>query len=421
MSAAASANAPNQRRFELLIKPAGPACNLDCQYCFYLGKNALFSGTGAPRMNLATLETLTRQYLETSTSPEVTFAWQGGEPTLMGLDFFRQAVALQARYSQGRRVRNTLQTNGTLLDDAWAEFLAQNQFLTGLSIDGPAELHDGWRRDRQGQPTHAAVMHALALLRKHGVAFNTLTAVHRQNARDPQAVWQFLKETGSTYWQFIPIVERQPAGPAAAHELAHPPGSAGPGETATVTPWSVDPEDYGNFLTEIFDRWVRAEVGRIFVQQFDSALGSWLRANASLCLFAEHCGQCLVVEHNGEVFACDHYVQPEYRLGNLIETPLAQLIQSPVLAQFSQHKTESLPALCRRCPVRFACQGECPKNRFATTPAGEPGLNYLCAAYRKFFTHADPCLRVMAQFVLTGQPAARIMGLLAEDGPPPAS
>ncbi len=406
---------PPSDRFELLIKPAGPACNLDCTYCFYLGNDSLFSPSTSTRMSDAILESFTRQYLEAFDGPQVTFAWQGGEPTLMGLEFFRLAVALQKRHANGRRVRNTLQTNGTLLDDEWGAFLAEHRFLVGLSLDGPAALHDAQRLDRRGRPTHAEVVGGLGVLKKHGVEFNTLTAVNRNNAREPLAVYQFLKDCGSTHWQFIPVVERLPSEgvPAGPHTLALPPGEGGLGTGCAVTPWSVEPGAYGEFLMTVFDRWVREDVGRVFVQSFEVALGNWLKAGSSLCLFASECGRGPVLEHNGDVFACDHYVDSPHRLGNIVERPLADLVNQPRQQRFGQHKSASLPGYCRRCDVRFACHGECPKNRFATTPDGETGLNYLCPAYRRFFRHVDPCMRVMAQFVLQGQPAARIMSVLA--------
>jgi uncharacterized protein len=408
-------SAPNSGRFELLVKPAGAACNLDCSYCFYLEKPDLFPGRTSPRMSEEILETLTQQYLDAVSGAEAVFAWQGGEPTLMGLDFFRHAIALQARYGAVRRIRNTLQTNGVLLDDDWGGFLAEHRFLVGISLDGPAELHDGHRRDRGGHPTHGAVLRGLEVLKRHGVEFNTLTAVHRQNARDPQAVYQFLKECGSKHWQFIPVVERFPLDPETGqpHRLGVPPGTEGLGTATTVTPWSVDPDDYGGFLTGVFDRWVREDVGRVFVQMFEVALGNWLRADAGLCLFAETCGRSPAVEANGDVFACDHYVYPNYRLGNIGDRPLAELLRLPSQERFGRHKAEAMPGTCRRCPYLFACRGECPKNRFTLDANGEPGLNYLCPAYRRFFAHVDPCLRMMAQFILAGRSPAAIMPIVA--------
>jgi uncharacterized protein len=417
---ASNVAAPPLGPFELLIKPAGSACNLDCSYCFYLEKQELLPRQGSLRMPDAVLEKLISQYIEARTGPEVAFAWQGGEPLLMGLPFFRRAIELQQQYAQGRRIRNTIQTNGTLLDDDWGAFLAEHHFLAGISVDGPPELHDSCRTDRLGRPTHAAVMRGLAILKKHGVEFNTLTALNRFNAGDPQKTYRFLKDCGSRYWQFIPIVERLPAENVRSikHRLAEPPGSRDQPPQTEVTPWSVDPLQYGEFLASIFDRWVREDVGNIFVQLFDVALGAWLRVDSSLCLFAETCGRGPVIEHNGEVFACDHYVHAPYRLGNIDETPLSRLVQLPAQEQFGRHKSASLPDFCLKCDVRFACNGECPKNRFCSTPGGQPGLNYLCPAYKKFFHHIDPCMRVMASLLLAGQPAARIMSMLAE---PPAT
>jgi uncharacterized protein len=409
---------PARRRqpFELLIKPAGAACNLVCTYCFYLGKIDRPGTNGSLRMSDTLLDRLTQQCLAAADGAEAIFAWQGGEPTLMGLDFFRRAVALQRQHGAGRPIRNTLQTNGVLLDDAWGAFLAEHRFLVGLSVDGPAALHDSHRVDRAGRATHDAVRRGLDVLKRHGVEFNTVTAIHRDNARDPQAVYDFLDACGARHWQFIPVVERQPESPAQGvrdHRLGSPPGSAGPGSATAVTAWSVVPEAYGEFLTRVFDRWVRADVGRVFIQTFEVALGNWLRADAGLCVFAETCGRGLAVAADGDVFACDHYVHANYRLGNLADRPLAELLRSPALERFGRHKADALPGWCRRCPYLFACRGECPKNRFALAPDGEPGLSYLCPAYRRFFAHVDPCLRLMAQYLLRGRSPATIMEALA--------
>lgn len=411
-----SAQVLSPGRFDLLIKPAGSACNLNCAYCFYLEKRKFLYPDARLRMTDAVLDRLIRQYLEARTGEDVLFAWQGGEPTLMGGDFFRRAVSLQKQYANGRRVRNTLQTNGTLLNDEWGAFLAENQFLVGLSLDGPTDLHDPYRPDRRGKPTHADAMKGLSVLKRHSVEFNTLTTVNRRNASEPLRVYQFLKDCGSTYWQFIPVVERAPSslGNVAGHSLATPPGSEGGDGEAVVTPWSVEPREYGAFLTAIFDRWVREDVGRVFVQLFDVALGSWLRMDSPLCLFAETCGRGPVIEHNGDVFACDHYVRAPYRLGNITSEPLGDIVRLPAQEAFGRHKSGSLPAYCRRCDVRFACHGECPKNRFCLTPDGEPGLNYLCPAYKHFFHHIDLCMRVMAQLVVKGEPAAKVMQMLAQ-------
>jgi uncharacterized protein len=386
-----------------MAKPTGPICNLDCRYCFYLEKERLYPGTSGWAMPDAVLETFVRDYIGAEDVPVVTFAWQGGEPTLLGLDFFRRVVELQARYADGKRIENALQTNGILIDDAWAAFFAEQAFLVGLSIDGPRDLHDRYRVDRGGKPTFDRVMKGIDALKRNGAAFNTLTVVHRENARRPLDVYRFLKEAGSGFLQFIPIVERldtrppapgeSPAArPAAGPHLAEP-GLAGEGR---VSSWSVDPADWGTFLCAIFDEWVRHDVGQVFVQFFDVALESWYRNEAALCIFSETCGRALAVEHNGDLYSCDHYVFPGFKLGNITATPMAELVASAVQRQFGDAKRDTLPAYCRACEVRFACHGECPKNRFANTPDGEPGLNYLCAGYKRFFTHIDPAMRFMA-------------------------
>lgn len=403
-----------------MIKPVGPICNLDCQYCFYLEKEKLFPASENFRMSDEVLEEFIRQYIESQTSPVITFAWQGGEPTLLGIEFFRKAVVLQQRYANGKRIENALQTNGILLNDEWGEFLAANQFLVGLSVDGPRELHDRYRLDKQHQPTFDRVMRGLEVLRKHRVEFNTLTVVHRHNARHPLEVYRFLKDIGSRYLQFIPLVERSPDAIAAALGLSFAmppsPGSATPAQQ--VTRWSVLPEDYGEFLVQIFDEWVRRDVGRVFVQLFDVALANWMGEPPGLCVFAERCGRALAMEHNGDVYSCDHYVYPHYRLGNVLNASLGEMVQSGFQQKFGQDKVETLPQYCRRCEVRFACHGECPKHRFLRSPDGEPGLNYLCAAYKRFFQHVDPYMRQMANLLRAGLPAAHIMYSTAQRNDP---
>ncbi|MBK8856133.1 MAG: anaerobic sulfatase maturase [Opitutaceae bacterium] len=402
-----------QAPFHLMTKPIGSRCNLDCSYCFYLEKEKLYTDAGGMRMKPEVLATYIRDYIAAQPGPVVSFAWQGGEPTLLGVDFFRNAVALQAKYAQGKTIENAFQTNGVLLDDAWGEFLAQHRFLVGLSIDGPAPLHDAYRVDKGGQPTFERVFAGLQVLKKHGVDFNILTTVHRKNSRSPLEVYRFLREVGSGYLQFIPIVERN----AAPHTtdglwLAPPPDHEDAAALdQQVTPWSVRPADFGQFLIAIFDEWVQRDVGRVFVQQFDAALANWAGEPAGVCIFNENCGRALAVEHNGDVYSCDHYVYPRYKLGNLMNTSLAALVDSPAQAAFGQAKSATLPRYCRECPVRFACHGECPKHRFLTTPHGEPGLNYLCAGYKKFFTHIDSPMRTMAALLATQQPPATIMSL----------
>jgi uncharacterized protein len=408
-----------------MTKPIGPICNLDCKYCFYLEKESLYGEEGRAhpswQMPDEVLESYIRQYIEQQEIPEISFAWQGGEPTLLGVRFFRKVVALQHKYANGKRILNALQTNGTLLDDEWGGFLADHGFLVGLSIDGPEELHDSYRVDKQGRPTFMQVMRGLEVLRRYGVDYNTLTVISRRNSEHPLEVYRFLKEIGSTFHQYIPLVERTASGPLPSENgliqiaLAPPPQRDSP--RAPVTEWSVESETYGRFLTAIFDEWVRRDVGRTFVQLFDVALGIWAQAGVGLCVFAPTCGTALAMEHNGDVYACDHYVYPEYRRGNIMETPLRELVAAPAQRQFGQDKSDLLPRYCRRCEVQFACNGECPKHRFLRTPDGEWGLNYLCAGYKRFFTHIAPYMTTMTQLLRAGRPPAEIMPLLAH---PPA-
>ena len=398
--------------FHVLTKPIGPICNLDCTYCFYLEKQQLYPEEKSWRMNDVALESYIRQYILSQPGPEVHFAWQGGEPTLLGVEFFQKAVALQKKHAGGRKIHNALQTNGTLLDDRWCEFLAANHFLVGLSIDGPRELHDRYRVDKGQKPTFDAVLRGLEYLKKHRVEFNTLTVVNRANSREPLKVYRFLKEIGSGFLQFIPLVERLPASLTAAPGLtfAEPPDPAHPAAAnSAVTPESVQAGQYGDFLCGIFNEWVRQDVGKVFVQLFDVALGNWMGLGSSLCVFAEKCGSALAIEHNGDVYSCDHYVYPQYRLGNILNQRLGEMVQSPQQTRFGQDKLTSLPKYCRTCEVRFACHGECPKHRFMTTPDGEPGLNYLCPAYKQFFHHIDPYMHTMGQLLNAGRAAADIM------------
>lgn len=398
--------------FHVLTKPIGPICNLDCKYCFYLEKENLYRDERKWKMSDEVLEHYIRQYIETQDVPQISFAWQGGEPTLLGVDFFRNVVRLQARYAGGKSISNALQTNGVLLDDEWCTFLAENKFLVGLSIDGPRELHDAYRVDKQQKSTFDAVMLGLDHLTKHKVDFNTLTVVNRLNSKKPLEVYRFLKGIGSQFLQFIPVVERIPptrltvlgyslSDPPEAGELMH--------EDSPVTPWSVEANTYGQFLCAIFDEWVRNDVGKTFVQLFDVALGNWLGVGSTLCVFAEKCGAAMAIEHNGDLYSCDHYVYPRYHLGNIMNQSLGEMAQSAAQRKFGKDKLDSLPHYCKRCEVRFACNGECPKHRFIRTPEGEPGLNYLCGAYKRFFNHIDPYMRTMAQLLRADRPAAEIM------------
>jgi uncharacterized protein len=402
------------RGFHLLTKPVGPICNLDCKYCFYLEKEKLYPGEKQWRMSDEVLTEYVRQYIESQPVPEINFAWQGGEPTLMGVEFYRKAVALQQRFAGGKSVFNAIQTNGTLLDDEWCEFLAGNGFLVGLSIDGPAELHDIYRVDKRQEATFEKVMRGLELLKKHGVQFNTLTVVNRENSQRPLEVYRFLKSIGSEFLQFIPLVERAaPAGmKEAGYDFAAPPLPGESDNVVKVTPWSVKAGQYGEFLCAIFDEWVRNDVGKTYVQLFDVALGNWMGLGSALCVFAEKCGGAMAIEHNGDIYSCDHYVYPQHRLGNLMNTSLGEMVTSAQQVKFGNDKEDALPRYCRECEVRFACNGECPKHRFIRTPDGEEGLNYLCAAYKKFFNHIDPHMNVMAALLNGDEAPARIMELL---------
>ena len=404
------------KAFHLLTKPIGPICNLDCKYCFYLEKQKLYPDETQWRMSGAVLEEYIRQYIQSQPGPEIHFAWQGGEPTLLGVEFFQQAVALQKKYAAGKTISNALQTNGTLLDDAWCEFLKQNNFLVGLSIDGPRALHDKYRVDKGQKPTFDAVMRGLELLKEHRVEFNTLTVVNRANSQQPLEVYRFLKAIGSEFIQFIPLVERSAATPAkeAGFDFAAPPDFAAPENAwSPVTEWSVAAVQYGNFLCAIFDEWVRRDVGATFVQLFDVALGNWMGLGSALCVFAEKCGTALAIEHNGDLYSCDHYVYPRYKLGNVMNQSLGAMVNSPAQMKFGSDKSDLLPKFCRECEVRFACNGECPKHRFNSTPDGEAGLNYLCSAYKKFFNHIDPQMRTMAQLLRAGFAASDIMQMPA--------
>lgn len=402
------------RPFHLLTKPIGPICNLDCKYCFYLEKEKLYPGERQWRMSDEVLTEYVRQYIQSQPGPEIYFAWQGGEPTLLGVEFFRKAVALQKQFAGGKIISNALQTNGTLLDDEWCRFLAAEKFLIGLSLDGPRELHDRYRVDKGQKPTFDRVLRGLELLQQHRVDFNTLTVVSDANSRQPLEVYQFLKSIGSGFLQFIPLVER--TAPAQSYDSAL--NFAAPPELgreknpeSPVTPWSVQAAQYGNFLCTIFDEWVRRDVGKVFVQLFDTALGNWMGLGSSLCVFAEKCGSALAIEHNGDVYSCDHYVYPKYRLGNVMNQTLGAMVRSPAQLKFGNDKSDLLPRYCRDCEVRFACHGECPKHRFIKTPEGEDGLNYLCGAYKQFFHHVDPHMKKMAQLLGEGRAASDIMEL----------
>ena len=386
--------------FSVMLKPRGALCNLGCRYCYYLGKESLYPGVD-PSMDDAVLEDLTRQYIEAQDAPEVTFAWQGGEPLLMGLQFFERAVTLQQRLRKpGMRIQNAIQTNATLVDADWCRFFRENGFLVGVSLDGPEVCHDAHRVDKAGGPTFGRVMAGLDLLQKHRVEVNILTAVNAANAGRPLEVYRFLRDTvGAQFVQLIPVVEWE----------------GGSRESGRVTERSVSGPLLGAFLMAIFDEWVRRDVGRVFVQSFDVALGAWLGEPTGLCTMAPTCGRALALEHNGDVYACDHFVDPAYRLGNILETPLIEMVRSESQRRFGLDKRDRLPRTCRVCDVRFACHGECPRNR-AGPSSPTPGLNVLCEGYSAFFRHIDPAMRYMAAQVHAGRPPASIMLYLARGG-----
>ncbi len=397
--------------FSVLAKPIGPICNLDCSYCFYLEKEQLYPGTNEFRMSDEVLENFIRQKIEGHKVPRVSFAWQGGEPTLLGVDFFKRVVQLQQRYADGKIIENGFQTNGVLIDEEWCHFLKSNNFLVGLSIDGPEQIHNHHRLFKGGQTSFEKVVAGIEMMKKHSVDFNTLTVIQRHNSQYPLEVYRFLKEVGSGYIQFIPIVERtSQALPAAGHQLASPHDNS----DATVTDWSVEALQFGKFLCAIFDEWVHDDVGKYFVQMFDEALASWAGIGSNVCIFRPECGAALAIEHNGDLYSCDHFVYPENRLGNIMEDSLVDMINSPQQLQFGQDKLTSLPQYCLDCDVRFACNGECPKNRFIKTPAGDEGLNYLCAGYKHFFTHVAPYMRFMAGELKQQQPPANVMAWAVE-------
>ncbi|MGC9396277.1 MAG: anaerobic sulfatase maturase, partial [Anaerolineae bacterium] len=393
---------PTPRAFHVMVKPRGPICNLNCGYCYYLAKEKMYPGSDF-RMSDAVLDSFTRQYIEAQHVPEVTFGWQGGEPLLMGQEFFEKAVTLQEKYkAPGMRVINTLQTNGTLVDEAWGAFFKAHNFLIGLSLDGPQAMHDAYRVDKGGAPTWERVMRARDIFQKHDVEYNILCTVHQANADHPVEVYRFFRdEVGAQFVQFIPIVRRD-------NETGHQEGE-------TLTAHSVTAQQYGDFLIGVFDEWVRHDVGRVYVQLFDVALAAWMGQRPGLCVFEPTCGLGLAMEHNGDLYACDHFVEPRYKLGNIMETSLAEMIASEAQRKFGQDKRDTLPQQCRDCEVRFICNGGCPKNRILATPDGEPGLNYLCAGYKAFFTHIDHPMKMMVEELRQQRAPANVMYRLARE------
>ncbi len=397
------------KAFHIMAKPTGSACNLHCGYCFFLKKESLYPGSDF-RMPAQVHEAYIRQLLEFHRAPKVTVAWQGGEPTLMGLDFFRHSVEFQKKHQKpGTHIENTFQTNGILLNDEWCRFFRENNFLIGLSMDGPRELHDFYRKDRAGRETFDRVVRAARLLQKHKVECNILCTVNSKNAARPLDVYRFFRdELRFPYIQFIPIVERKENPPG-------PPLEKGGELGEMVTDRSVQPLQFGRFLIGIFDEWVRRDVGKTFVLNFDGALAGWLGMAGTVCIFGPTCSLGMALEHNGDLYSCDHFVEPDHCLGNILKTPMIELVASEQQRKFGRDKRDTLPRYCRECAVLSICNGECPKNRFSKTPDGEPGLNYLCEGYRAFFGHADKPMRIMAELIRANRPASEVMAVLARD------
>jgi uncharacterized protein len=427
-----------------MAKPTGAICNLDCKYCFFLSKEALYPGSPF-RMTDDVMEAYVKQIIESQQAPQVTLAWQGGEPTLMGLDFFRHVMEVVKKYARpGLTINHTIQTNGTKLNDEWCEFFRQHNFLVGLSLDGPKEMHDAYRVDKRGEGTFDQVWAAAQLLQRHEVEFNILCTVHAANGDHPLEVYRFFRdELGTDFIQFIPIIERatpellpianigwgdydKTSTPVGADLRVRPVGEELPIAKSSkrplyttqgnlVTERSIKAEQWGNFLIAIFDEWVRNDVGKVFIQLFDSSLGSWVGQGASLCIHRETCGDALALEHNGDLYSCDHFVEPDYFLGNIQTDHMIELVASDQQRKFGDDKRDTLPRYCLECPVRFACHGGCPRNRFIQTPDGESGLNYLCAGYKAFFTHVDRPMKIMAQLLRSRRYADEVMGIMVDE------
>jgi serine-type anaerobic sulfatase-maturating enzyme len=402
---------PGRPGIHVLAKPMGPVCQIKCDYCFYLEKRALFGEGEDYRMPDEVLAAYTANYIQSQPTPVVEFVWHGGEPTLRGLDFFRRAITLQREHGGGKEIRNVLQTNAMRLTDEWCAFFKEHGFFIGVSLDGPRDIHDRYRKGRQGEGTFDEVMRGIGLLQKHRVEFNVLACVGRETAYKPLDVYRFFKEIGVTFIQFTPIVEREPDATTSATGLwlSKPAQLTEPEPNTRVTPWTVEPERYGEFLVAIYEEWVRKDVGSVFVMNFEWALNSWMGLGSPICVFARQCGRAVAVEHDGGVYACDHYVYPEYRLGDVRSQRLGEMVDRSVASGFGPHKQASLPRWCRGCEVLEMCWGGCPKHRFATTLDGEPGLHYLCAGYKKFFTHIRKYLRPLAQLVAHRQDPSLIM------------
>jgi uncharacterized protein len=388
--------------FHVLAKPTGAICNLNCKYCFFLTKENLYPDSKF-RMSDELHEEYIRQMIASQKVPEVSIAWQGGEPTLMGLDFYKRSIEMEKKYQKpGTTINNTMQTNGILIDDEWCRFFKENNFLIGLSLDGTKELHDYYRVDKGGHGTFDKVVNAARLMQQYGVDFNLLTTVNSINVDHPLEVYRFFRdELKANFIQFIPIVERE--------------NQTGYQEGNKVTERAVTAKQWGNFLITVFDEWVRKDVGEVYVQMFDAALASWYGHPPSMCIFAPTCGTALTLEHNGDLYSCDHFVEPQYFLGNILEQKMADIVISDKQVKFGKDKLDTIPKYCLNCRVRFACHGECPKNRFIETPDGESGLNYLCEGYKAFFQHIDPAMQFMVQKLKMNQAPSDIVKFYHEE------
>jgi uncharacterized protein len=407
--------------FHLMAKPTGATCNLDCEYCFFLSKEMLYPSSRF-RMAEDVQEAYIRQLLEAhARAPEVIVAWQGGEPTIMGLDFFRRAAELVREHARpGQRILNTIQTNGTLLDDEWGAFLKENGFLVGISIDGPADIHDRYRVDKGGKPTYDRVIRGLEVLKRHGVDWNVLTTVHAANGAEGTRVYRFLRdELGAEFIQFIPIIERTTAEMLSiANEGWGDNVNGRPLYTQSgdlVTDRSIAPEQYGRFLIDVFEEWVRHDIGTVYVQMFDTTLANWVGEAGGMCVHAETCGLQLAIEHNGDLYSCDHFVEPGYLLGNIKEQHMLTMVASQQQRQFGEDKRDTLTKFCLDCDVRFACNGGCPKDRFAVSPYGEPGQHYLCPGYKLFFHHVGRPMQIMAGLLAENRAPSELMGIVAAE------
>ena len=398
---------PFAKPLYVMLKPAGAHCNLACKYCYYLEKNNLYDKSHRHIMSDEMLEQFTREYIEAQTMPQVLFTWHGGEPLMRSIDFYKKALTLQKKYARGRRIDNVIQTNGTMLTDEWCEFFAQNNWLVGISIDGPQEYHDHYRLTTTGNPSWQKVLHGIELLKKHHVEWNAMAVVNAYNADHPLEFYKFFKDNGCQYLQFTPIVER-----LTKHQDGRTLASLADDKEIPLADFSVTPEQWGNFLCAIFDEWVRNDVGKMFVEIFDCTLANWMGVLPGICAYSKNCGHAGVMEHNGDVYSCDHFVFPEYKLGNIRDHTLIEMLYGDKQHAFSRLKHTSLPRQCKECDMEFACHGECPKNRFEKDKYGEPGLNYLCKGYYQYYSHVAPYMDFMKRELQAQRPPANIMEAL---------